>query len=132
MLILTFGWVDWKSATVFSQKALPGPVVALCQNCIVTGPPLLELSSLPPPQAAKVTVLNATTAAAAKILLGAMKLSPLTAKSFGRCERGRLLEEVDGHVGTPTPHRAGHICERRGTHDLPGKTVKLLGFSRYI
>src|SRR3954469_17285573 len=107
MLILTFGWAVWKSATVLSQNALPGPVVALCQNAIVTGPPLLEppLSSSPPPQAAKLTAPNATTAATANVFLGAMNFTS-RCESFGRSERGDLLRRAGGHVkcvGTDVP-----------------------------
>src|SRR5215213_9429237 len=78
MLIVTFGLAVWKSATVLSQNALPGPVVALCQKVIVTGPPLElvpPLSSLPPPPQATKLMLDATAAATARAFLDAMNLT---------------------------------------------------------
>jgi len=48
MVIFTFGCFFSKSATVFAQKALPSPVVALCQNVMVVAPPLLPLLAPPP------------------------------------------------------------------------------------
>jgi hypothetical protein len=53
------------------KEALPGPVVTLCQNFVLTGSlsPEPSLSALPPPPAAEVTALDVTKAASAKVFL---------------------------------------------------------------
>ena len=67
--IVTPGLASSKAATVSSQYALPGPVVELCQNVIVTSPSP-DPPSLPPPAHALRTSAPATrTAEPARILL---------------------------------------------------------------
>src|SRR5664279_4082983 len=71
MVIFTFGWVFSKSATVLAQKALPSPVVALCQNVIVVAPPLLA-PVLPLPQAVSPAALITRAADTARDFLSFM------------------------------------------------------------
>ncbi|GAA3333629.1 hypothetical protein GCM10017712_20140 [Curtobacterium citreum] len=74
-LIVTFGFFASKSLTVWSQKALPGPVVELCQKVMVTLPPSLE-ASLPAEQPAAVRAVApiSAMAAAARIFLVIVEL----------------------------------------------------------
>ncbi len=69
--MVTFGFFASKSLTVFSQNALPGPVVELCQKVIETFPPSRRRASLPDEQPAATSAVApiSAMAAAARIFI---------------------------------------------------------------
>src|SRR5450830_767446 len=96
MVIFTFGLAFSKSATVFSQYALPGPVVELPQNVMFTVPPLAPV--LPPPlllplQAVSPRATIVRAAVAARIFLPFMR--SVLFVELHRVERWPLAGEIE-------------------------------------